>query len=277
MPDVIEKLNHSIVQHGSYNRRIYLMKLHECDMPSIVPVLERLACEKGYEKILVKTPARNRDGFAKEGYHQEAIIPRYFKDREDAVFMAKYYSSIRRRVKDRQRIIAILSQADRYEQTRSHQTNDLFWGVQICQQDDAPEMSRLYKAVFKTYPFPVFDPHFLIESINHHVTYFCIRTDNRIVALAASEKDPDNLAVEMTDFATLSGHRSQGMASCLLRAMEHEMIQQGLKTAFSIARSFSPEINIAFVKNGYLYGGTLGNNTNIAGRIESMNIWYKHL
>jgi putative beta-lysine N-acetyltransferase len=138
-------------------------------------------------------------------------------------------------------------------------------------------MSRLYKAVFKTYPFPVFDPHFLIESINHHVTYFCIRTDNRIVALAASEKDPDNLAVEMTDFATLSGHRSQGMASCLLKAMEHEMIQQGLKTAFSIARSFSPEINITFVKNGYRYGGTLGNNTNIAGRIESMNIWYKHL
>jgi len=277
MPDVIEKLNHSIVQHGSYNRRIYLMKLHECDMPSIVHVLERLAREKGYEKILVKTPARNRDGFAKEGYLQEAIIPRYFKDREDAVFMAKYFSSVRRRVKDRQRVIAILSQAHRYEQTRSHQTNDLFWGVQICQPDDAPEMSRLYKSVFKTYPFPVFDPHFLIESINHHVTYFCIRTDNRIVALAASEKDPDNLAVEMTDFATLSGQRRQGMASCLLRAMEDEMIQQGLKTAFSIARSFSPEINITFVKNGYRYGGTLGNNTNIAGRIESMNIWYKHL
>ena len=52
MPDVIEKLNHSIVQHGSYNRRIYLMKLHERDMPSIVPVLEHLAREKGYEKVL---------------------------------------------------------------------------------------------------------------------------------------------------------------------------------------------------------------------------------
>jgi putative beta-lysine N-acetyltransferase len=95
--------------------------------------------------------------------------------------------------------------------------------------------------------------------------------------LAASEKDPDNLAVEMTDFATLSGHRRQGLASCLLKAMENEMIQQGLKTAYSIARSLSPAMNITFVKNGYKYGGTLGNNTNIAGRIESMNIWYKHL
>jgi putative beta-lysine N-acetyltransferase len=277
MPDVIEKLSHSIVQHGSYNRRIYLMKLHGRDMPSIVPVLEHLAREKGYEKILVKTPAHNRDGFAKEGYHQEAIIPYYFKDREDAAFMAKYFSSIRRRVDDRQRIIAILSQAHRYEQARSRKTNDFFFGVQTCQSDDAAEMSRLYKTVFKTYPFPIFDPHYLIESMNHHITYFCIRNDNRIVALAASEKDSDNLAVEMTDFATLSGHRRQGMASCLLKEMENEMIQQGLKTAYSIARSLSPSMNITFVKNGYKYGGTLSNNTNIAGRIESMNIWYKHL
>ena len=277
MHDVIEKLNHSIVQHGSYNRRIYLMKLHERDMPSIMPVLEHLASEKGYEKILVKTPAHNRDGFAKQGYRQEAIIPGYFKHREDAAFMAKYFSSIRRRVDDRLRIIAILSQTHRYAQIRSRKTNDLFFEVQICQPDDAAEMSRLYKTVFKTYPFPIFDTHYLIESINHHIDYFCIRNDNRIVALAASEKDPDNLAVEMTDFATLSGHRRQGMASCLLKAMENEMIQQGLKTAYSIARSLSPAMNITFVKNGYKYGGTLGNNTNIAGRIESMNIWYKHL
>lgn len=277
MPDVIEKLSHSIVQHGSYNRRIYLMKLHERDMPSIVPVIEHLAREKGYEKVLVKTPAYNRDGFAKRGYHQEAIIPGYFKHREDAVFMAKYFSSIRRRVDDRERLIAILSLANRYAQVRSRKTNDLFWGVQICRPNDAAEMSRLYKTVFKTYPFPIFDMHYLIESINHHTDYFCIRNDNQIVALAASEKDTDNLAAEMTDFATLSGHRRQGMASCLLKAMEIEMVQQGLKTAYSIARSRSPAMNITFVKNGYKYGGTLGNNTNIAGRIESMNIWYKHL
>jgi putative beta-lysine N-acetyltransferase len=270
MPDVIEKLNHSIVQHGSYNRRIYLMNLHQRDMPSIVPVLEHLAREKGYEKILVKTAARHKDEFTKEGYDQEAIIPHYFKDREDAIFMAKYFSPIRRRVKDRQRIIAVLSLAQRYERTRSRNTNERFFGVQICQPGDAAEMSRLYRAVFKTYPFPVFDPHYLIDSINRHVTYFCIRKDNRIVALAASEMDADNLA-------TLSGHRRQGLAGCLLKAMDAEMIQQGLKTAYSIARSLSAAMNITFAKNGYRYGGTLGNNTNIAGRIESMNIWYKHL
>ena len=191
--------------------------------------------------------------------------------------MARYFSSLRRHIKDHQRIIAILSQAQRYKPAQSIKTNDCCFEVQICRPDDAAEMSRLYKAVFKTYPFPVFDPHYLIESINGYATYFCVRKDNRMVALAASEMDPDNLAVEMTDFATLSGYRRLGMADCLLKAMEKEMIQQGMKTAFSISRSLSAAMNITFVKNGYKFGGTLGNNTNIAGRIESMNIWHKHI
>jgi hypothetical protein len=28
---------------------------------------------------------------------------------------------------------------------------------------------------------------------------------------------------------------------------------------------------------GYLFAGTLTNNTNISGKIESMNVWYKSL
>ena len=276
MHDVIEKFGHSIVQHGLYNRRIYLMKLHQQDMPLIVPVLEQLAREKGYEKILAKTAARNKDQFAKEGYDQEAIIPAYFRDREDVVFMAKYFSPIRRRIKDRQRITAILSLAHKYKLNQSRKRNHRYFKVRICRPEDAEEMSRLYKSVFKTYPFQIFDPHYLIELINRHVTYFSIRKDNRIVALAASEMDPENRAVEMTDFATLSDYRGHGMANCLLHAMEKEMIQQGLKTAYSISRSLSAAMNIIFVKHGYAYGGMLGSNTNIAGRIESMNIWYKH-
>lgn len=277
MHDVIEKFGHSIVQHGLYNRRIYLMKLHQQDMPLIVAVLEQLAREKGYEKILVKTPARNKDRFAKEGYDQEALIPAYFRDREDVVFMAKYFSPSRRSVKDRLRITAILSLAYKYKLNRSRKRNRRYFKIRICRPEDVEEMSRLYKSVFKTYPFQIFDPHYLIESINRHVTYFNVRKDNRIVALAASEMDPENRAVEMTDFATFSAHRGQGMANSLLHAMEKEMVQQGLKTAYSISRSLSEAMNIIFVKHGYAYGGTLGSNTNIAGHIESMNIWYKHL
>jgi putative beta-lysine N-acetyltransferase len=277
MPDIIEKIGHSIIQHGPVNSRIYVMKLDERDGPSIIPSLEQLASEKGYEKIFVKTPGRHRDVFVQAGYEQEAMIPCYFKDREDAVFMAKYFSAARSRVMNRQNIIEVLALAHGSDPDRSSRRPDHFFRVEKCQPEDALEMSQVFKDVFETYPFPVFDPQYLVDSIHSHVTYFCIRKDNRIVALAAAEMDPVNQAAEMTDFATLSEYRRQGMADSLLKAMDAEMAHQGQQTAYSIARSLSTGMNITFAKNGYRYGGTLGNNTHIAGRIESMNIWYKHL
>jgi putative beta-lysine N-acetyltransferase len=242
-----------------------------------MPALEQLARDKGYEKIFVKTPARHKDLFAQAGYEQEASIPLFFRVREDAVFMAKYFSTLRKQVQNRQRIIDVLALAHRCDPARSSHSQDRFFKVEKCQPEDALEMSQVFKEVFETYPFPIFDPQYLIDSINRHVTYFCIRKNNRIAALAAAETDPVNRAVEMTDFATLSEHRHKGMAGSLLSAMDAEMKRQGMQTAYSIARSLSAGMNITFVKNGYRYGGTLGNNTNIAGRIESMNIWYKHL
>jgi putative beta-lysine N-acetyltransferase len=191
--------------------------------------------------------------------------------------MAKYFSATRSRVRNRQHIIEVLSLAHGCNPDQSSHSPNRLFRVEKCQPEDALEMSRVFKAVFETYPFPIFDPQYLLDSIHGHATYFCIRKDNHIVALAAAEIDLVNRAAEMTDFATLSEYRRQGMADCLLNVMDAEMKQQGMQTAFSIARSLSAGMNITFVKNGYRYGGTLGNNTYIAGRIESMNIWYKHL
>lgn len=63
MSDIIHKLGFSVIQHGPYNKRIYLMKPDDRDMPGILPALDRLAEEKGYEKILVKIPAYARHAF----------------------------------------------------------------------------------------------------------------------------------------------------------------------------------------------------------------------
>jgi putative beta-lysine N-acetyltransferase len=98
-----------------------------------------------------------------------------------------------------------------------------------------------------------------------------------MTAISAAEIDFNNHSAEMTDFATLAKQRSRGLAGCLLAKMEQAMIQQGITTLFSIARALSPAMNITFAKFGYTYGGTLVNNTNISGRIESMNIWYKQV
>lgn len=81
----------------------------------------------------------------------------------------------------------------------------------------------------------------------------------------------------MTDFATLPDHLGQGLAVRLLWHMEREMPGYQMRTAYTIARSLSPGMNITFAKMGYLFAGTLVNNTDISGQIESMNIWYKRL
>jgi putative beta-lysine N-acetyltransferase len=81
----------------------------------------------------------------------------------------------------------------------------------------------------------------------------------------------------MTDFATLPHFRGKGLATALLVDMENEMKNQKIRTLFTIARALSPGMNITFARCGYKYSGTLINNTQIFGHIESMNVWYKHI
>ena len=83
--------------------------------------------------------------------------------------------------------------------------------------------------------------------------------------------------VEMTDFATLPEALGHGLALSLLETMESAMCRRNMHTAHTIARARSPGMNITFSKAGYTFAGTLINNTNISGGIESMNVWYKRL
>ncbi len=81
----------------------------------------------------------------------------------------------------------------------------------------------------------------------------------------------------MTDFATLPQYRKQGIAQKLLHEMERNIKEKDFRMSYTIARAMSPGINITFARCGYTYAGTLINNTNISGSIESMNVWYKKL
>jgi putative beta-lysine N-acetyltransferase len=278
MPDIIEKIGKSIIQHGPHNQRVYLMKPAKQDAHRIIADLNRLSQSNKYEKILCKIHAGDKATYEKHGYEQEAVIPGYFNDGKDAVFMSKYFILNRKRSTDQKRIREILSLAFQRKLHPETATKACSFTPHTCGQEDTHEMSLIFKAVFKTYPFPIFDADYLSQVIKKkQAQYFCIRKEERIVAIAAAEIDADNRGAEMTDFATLPEFRGQGLAKCLLAVMEQSMTKKGMKTAFSIARALSPGMNILFAINGYYFGGTLVNNTNIAGDIESMNVWYKQL
>jgi len=147
----------------------------------------------------------------------------------------------------------------------------------ILRPTDTEKMAALYGAVFPSYPFPILDPDYLRSCMENHVLYVGAEWDGTLAALAAAEMEPSDRNAEMTDFATLPEFRRQGLARRLLARMEEEVRNFGIRTAYTIARAGSPGMNLAFARSGYAFAGTLVNNTHIAGRIESMNVWYKPL
>ena len=277
MYDTIEKIGKSLIQHGPLNDRIYLMKLHEDDLPGLLDQLEVLAAARGYSKIFAKIPAGHRTDFEGRGYRPEALIPGFYNGTRDAVFLGRFLTPEREVDSNLGKTREILDLADRnWGKGRSAGTTPQPKIVQAT-ADDVEEMSQIYREVFPSYPFPIHDPAYLLETMKSHVRYFIIWHAGRIAAISSAEMDLDARNAEMTDFATRPEHRGTGLGSYLLERMEVEMDAIGMPTLYTIARSLSPGMNIVFSKMGYQYAGTLVNNTNISGQIENMNVWYKQM
>lgn len=275
-PDKLKKLpGGSLIQHGPYNDRIYLMKLGD-DLPSSIPDdLIVMARQFAYSKIFIKIPAACAKPFTQAGYAEEAAIPRFYDGAGKGVFMGYYLDEARSAEADQERFAAILRLARQKSMASPPPLNRERFVLRRCAAEDANKIAALYKAVFATYPFPIHDPGYVRESMHGQVEYFGIEKDGRLIALSAAEIDRSARNAEMTDFATLPDWRGKSLALHLLFRMEKEMKQKGIKTAYTIARALSPGINITFSKMGYAYGGRLKNNTNISGKVESMNIWHK--
>jgi putative beta-lysine N-acetyltransferase len=276
--DRIDRLKDTVYQHGPFNDRIYVMRTHREDLDDLLPYLANLATKRRYGKVIAKCPAGCGPAFEAWGARREATIPGYYGGNEDALFMARYFDDerqVERRPQDVTDTLAIATA--KAKEPASRQVRNWDGEARVAGPDDLVEMSRVYRIVFPTYPFPIDDSAFLEQAMQDDVVFFKLAKDGRIGALASAEMDADNRAVEMTDFATLPEFRGEGAAQCLLGAMEEAMRQRGHQTAFTIARAYSTGMNVTFAKHGYAHGGTLTMNTNIGGAIESMNVWSKRL
>lgn len=274
MFDKIEKIGKSVIQHGDMNKRIYIMKLDESDFPQILDTVDNLAKENEYTKIFAKVPAQFKERLANLGYVQEACIPNFYDGENDAVFMGKYFDETRKKEQHPDTVKRNLKIAEEKKDSPAKTEHNGYEFAKLT-PDDVQEAAKVYELVFKRYPFPIFDPVYLNNTMKSHIDYFCVRHQGKIIALASAEKDEAHSNAEMTDFATLPEYRGKGLASELLKRMETEMKIQGIKTMYTIARAMSAGMNVTFAKAGYEYCGTLINNTHIYSGLESMNIWYK--
>lgn len=279
MYDTLTRIGESVVQHGKFNDRVYLLKLAAGDFPGIIPVLINLAQTNHYSKIIAKVPAGAKDAFIERGFTAEAFIAGFYKNHEDAYFLGRFFSPARKDNPQAGEIKAILEAAllKATDKTVIKPDADNRFDFSRCTPTDAAQMAEVYQQVFLTYPSPIHDPRYIVGTMDQDSLYFAVWEQGNMVALASADLDRDSGTAEMTDFATLPEYWGRNLSLHLLRRLETEVSQRKIRTVYSIARSLSWGMNITFARTGYRYGGTLVNNTNISGSFESMNIWYKHL
>lgn len=277
MADVIEHFKGSIIHHGKYNNRVYLMKLAAPDSKEVISKVLSITEKNNYGKIVAKIPETAKSEFLERGFEVEGKIVNFYNGLSDAVFVSHFRDK------------ALLYESNAYvcnevlENSRKKKIitkimplKDNFT-LRRCKTDDLKGMADVYRRVFSTYPFPIHEPEYLKKTMDDSVIYYGIFDGDTIAVLSSAEIDFNYENAEMTDFATLPEYRGHGFANHLLDKMHSEAKKIGLKTLYTIARSVSHGMNITFARLGYKFGGRLRNNTNISGNIESMNIWYRGL
>lgn len=253
------------------------MKLDKRDYPNIIDQINKLARQNNYTKIFCKIPEWAAPMFYANGFLLEAQIPKCYENKEAAFMVSKFLNSDRLLNIETENLENLSNMLK--DKNNRIKSVDIKKSVLIkkLEKNDVERISEIYREVFETYPFPIFNPDYIHKTQNEGVQYFGTKVKGKIVALASAEVDKEGLNAEMTDFATLPQYRGQNLSLALLDELEKEMQKQGIKTLYTIARLNSVGMNKTFLRMGYTYSGTLIKNTNIAGKIESMNVYYKHI
>ncbi len=275
--DRIETFGSSVLQHGPENDRVYLMKLQQDDVPGVLEYIDELVDQHDYSKVFAKIPETSKAPFLQAGYSVEAQVPGFYQGEVDGLFLANYPQPERQNDPDAAVVAKVLDAA------RAKTGSAVPVGLQddgnhqcrLAQTDDCSAMADLYQRVFSSYPFPIHNPDYLAETMTDNVIYAGIWQEDELMALASAEVDRAGSHAEMTDFATDPACRGKGLAHLLLAELETLMAREKIQTCYTIARATSFGMNITFAKSGYQYGGTLVQNTQISGGLESMNVWYK--
>jgi len=266
----------SLVSHNRDSNRIYLMDLSPDDFPQIIDRMKQLAENEDYTKIFAKVPARHAPSFIREGYVTEAFIPGFYNGTEDAFFLMFYTDQ--QRQQPEQGALTSFQELLNQPVNENIQPLSTSYSLKKLEPQDAQKMTGVFRRVFESYPFPIFEEEFIIKSMREDGTaYFGAWHNGSLVAISSAECSNKYKNAEMTDFAVIPEHRGQRLAVHLLGYMEKVLIMEGYKTFYTIARLHSLSMNKTFYNLGYKYSGTLHNNTQISGKIESMNVWYKNV
>jgi putative beta-lysine N-acetyltransferase len=272
--DRTEKVGKSLVQYGPNNNRIYLMKLQKEDRDEILDRLDEIAYENELTKIMAKIPDWALNRFEDKGYKIEARVPQFFGRGSDGYFMAKFLDASRSTLSQDEEL-RMYQVRKEVEASGEPRNNELPHDKSIRQlhESDVDSLVEIYRRVFDVYPFPIFEPEFLLKTMQEDQVYYGVFEDQDLVAVSSADMNPENEDAEMTDFATLPEYRGQNLSYHLLKFMIDDLENEDVRVLYTIARANSIGMNKTFKRMGFELRGTLVHNTLIGSTIENMNIW----
>lgn len=256
------------------NRRLQVKGGEVDDVEAAVAALGDRATASGYGKVFWKVRSGLAEPLEGAGFVREAVIPGFFAG-DDAAVMGLFVDPERAQqphLAEEEEILAGVT-----ARPPAPEPKDLPPGYaeSVAGPADADDLAGLYRQVFASYPYPIFDPAYLARTMASHIVYRLIRDgDGRLVAAASGEMMAEHHNAEMTDFATLPDQRGHGLALRLLAGLEEAMEARGIGCRYTIARARSFGMNRVFHNRGYRFSGTLVNNCHISGDFEDMHVWH---
>ncbi len=263
-----------------FNRRVRLVDYQGPQVEQVPRQLIKMAGRYDFAtKVFAKVPKYHEGHFLREGFNREGEIRGFF-DGTDASVVAYFDDSSRQLTPpDTAREEDEILKKVRSQKPRQGGPRKLKEGYNLVIAESPrhfEDLAHLYTQVFKTYPFPIFDPEYLEKTARSHILYGIVYDDKgNAVAAASAEMDREHRNAEMTDFATLPSQRGNGLAGILLDRLEDKARQEGISYFYTIARSRSFGMNRVFRLAGYQFTGKLKNNCSICGQLENMSIWCK--
>ncbi|MDK2970289.1 MAG: beta-lysine N6-acetyltransferase [Candidatus Sumerlaeota bacterium] len=256
------------------NCRIQVYGYEASDIAAMTHALSALARRNSYGKLWVKAPAQDEARLADAGFVREGGIAGYF-DGADAAIMALFTDPERRQrpteAEENDILAGALKGARGGKEVRELPTG---YRTALFEDQHADALAALYKEVFPTYPYPIDNPDYLVETAHSHILYRLVWNEaGELVAAASAETSPEIHSAEMTDFASRPSERGKGLAQYLLRTLEADARERfGIRCYYTIARALSFGMLRTFHNAGYELTGTLVNNCNIAGKFETMHL-----
>lgn len=259
-----------------YNRRL---KVNDYQAKEYGPMLERLAYlaqENSFDKIFVKAKPEDFQKWLAHGYFMEGVL-KYFYQGDDAYILSRFTTP--NRIHSEKLIEeAMLIEKLIYESAEVKKRElDSDIKIQQADREMIPELVKIYRDVFETYPSPLTNPDYIDATMKRNVIYRVALQGDNAIAAASAEVDYKHSNAEMTDCATVSAAQGKGLMQHILLSLESDLKEMGIQTAYTLARAQSYGMNKAFFRLGYEFSGRLINNCDIFGQFEDMNIWVKPL